>query len=242
MTGERRTRRGGRTAPEARAQTRVEILEAAAEAIARRGFWGMSMRDLAKHMGRGLASFYNYFSSKEDVLFALQQGAFEALIARAEQGVAAVPSPAGRLHALILNHVQYVAEHPYVMRVLVHEAGALPPARRRAVRVLKEKYFDIGLGIVRDILHEAAGTPPPALEIERAAYSVFGMINWVWGWYEPDRHGSAEDVARTISRVALSGLVGTARHAGMQEAVEKKLVKVERRPLITSQPHAQGGG
>ena len=53
------------------------------------------LRDLAKDMGRGLASFYNYFSSKEDVLFALQQGAFEALIARAETMKRGAPLPSG---------------------------------------------------------------------------------------------------------------------------------------------------
>jgi len=43
---------------------RLSILDAAARAIAERGFHGMSMRDLADERGQAVASFYNYFSSK----------------------------------------------------------------------------------------------------------------------------------------------------------------------------------
>ena len=65
---------------ENRDKNQFEILEAAAAAIARDGFHGMSMRALAKATGRGLASFYTYFDSKESVLFAIQSQAFEALV------------------------------------------------------------------------------------------------------------------------------------------------------------------
>ncbi len=45
----------------------------------------MSMRDLAAATRMSLASFYNYFGSKEDLLFELQSRAFETLIAIAEE-------------------------------------------------------------------------------------------------------------------------------------------------------------
>jgi len=77
-----------------RERVREEILEAAASAIAAHGYHGMSMRDLAKATDRSLASFYNYFASKEDVLFALQSRAFENLIATSREVIRTIHSMA----------------------------------------------------------------------------------------------------------------------------------------------------
>lgn len=181
---------------------RLEILGAAAAAIAEHGFHGMTMRGLARATGRGLATFYNYFSSKEDVLFALQSEAFETMTHSAHEALAGVAEPVDRLYVFILNHLRYLAKHTAEMRVLVAEASALPAGRRKTVRLLKEAYFATCRDIVAAIL--ATGLDPA--EVERVTYSVFGMLNWSYGWYDPRHHGSPEDVARTIHAVAVCGL------------------------------------
>ncbi len=194
---------------------RDEILVAAALAIAEHGFHGMTMRGLAKATGRGLASCYTYFGSKEDLLFSLQSEAFERLTSSVKTALLDVDKNVDRLYVFILNHVRYLAEHRAVMRVLVHEASALPAAKRKKVRLLKEGYFQIGRDIVTAIVagrrnspgtDGAAGLDPK--EVERVTYSVFGMINWSYGWYDPKLHGTPQDVARTIHAVAVYGLVG----------------------------------
>ena len=45
------------------------------------------------------------------------------------------------------------------------------------------------------------------MALDRATYSIFGMINWVWAWYEPALHGTPDDVARSIHSLAMCGLV-----------------------------------
>ncbi|MFI5370818.1 MAG: TetR/AcrR family transcriptional regulator [Candidatus Eisenbacteria bacterium] len=189
---------------------RMDILTAAARLLAQRGFHGMSMRDLAAASGMNLANLYNYFTSKDELLFALQTRAFETLIAASEAAVTGATDPEERLHAFILNHVRYVAEHSDVMRVLVEEAGELPPEHRRVVRRLKERYFEIGHVLVEGVLSGGNGATRrdrDAAAIERATYCVFGMLNWIYAWYQPRRHGSPLDVARTIHRTAMGGLV-----------------------------------
>ncbi len=231
--------------PGKRQEARTEILAAAARVIADHGYHGMSMRELARATGRGLATFYNYFASKEEVLFALQKGAFETLLKSSEAAIAHTTAPSERLHVFILNHVRYVAEHPEVMRVLVHEAGALPSRRRGVVRRLKNRYFDVGQSIVAEILQHGCGavalTPARSasgLEIERITYALFGMMNWMWSWYRPSRHGSPEDVARELGRVALCGMLTQCPLAPVQAAAEERLASLERPPLI--QTSAQG--
>lgn len=191
-----------------RDEGRTEVLERAASAIAEHGYHGMSMRDLARATGRGLATFYHLFASKEDILFELQQRAFQRLVASATPLLTADGDAIDRLHAFITNHVRYFVEQPDVMRVLVQEASALPPKRRAEIRTLKRRYFEIGEALLRDVIARRAPVSDPR-ELERATYCMFGMLNWIYGWYEPTRHGPPEVLAKTISTVTVSGASGS---------------------------------
>lgn len=205
-----------KSVPRARRQQqgRQDILTAAARLLATHGYHGMAMRDLSRATRMSLANLYNYFSSKEDLAFALQTRAFETLISSAEQALDGVDGPEERLYAFILSHVRYITTHRDITRVLVEEAGELPSRRRRAVRALKERYFAIGRDLVRAVSESGCGVPGAVPigpqtqpEIDRSTYNIFGMLNWVYGWYDAERHGNPQDVARSIHRLALCGLV-----------------------------------
>jgi TetR/AcrR family transcriptional regulator, cholesterol catabolism regulator len=224
--------------PSRQHEGRLEILEAAARFIAHHGFHGMSMRDLARATGKSLAGFYNYYRSKEDVLFELQLRAFETLVHSAEAAIAAAENPLARFYAFILQHLQYVASHPDVMHVLVEEAGALPAQRHRVIRAAKERYFAIGQRLMGEVIQSSGSgvrRRRPAVsstELERITYAVFGMLNWTYGWYRPDRHGSPEELARTIYRISLRGLGADQSGDTGIASVEARLTARQLPPLL----------
>lgn len=115
----------------ARDESRAEVMLRAATAMARHGYHGMSMRDLAKSARRSLASSTTCCQSKEDILFELQRTSFESLIESAEAVLTSTTDPDARLDAFVDNHVRFFVEKPDVMRVLVVEASALPPRAAR---------------------------------------------------------------------------------------------------------------
>lgn len=223
-------------------QQRRKILEAAAGFIARNGYHGMTMRGLAKATSRSLATAYNYFSSKEEILFALQKEAFESLIEAAERALDEVQPPSERLYRFILNHISYFTAHADVMRVLVHEAGSLPPAKRRGIRKLKKRYFEIGQAVIEQVLQEGCGQPGVSqrsawdtgdeIEIERITYSLFGMLNWIYSWYEPKRHGDARELAHTMRHLILCGAVKSCPAIESEIDLEPHVESVKTWPLI----------
>jgi AcrR family transcriptional regulator len=204
-----------------------DILSAAATFIAHNGYHGTSMRDLAKATGRGLSSLYTYFPSKEALLYALQTRAFESLIESAE-GAASQGEPAEqRLYAFILNHIRYFLAHPDVMRVLVQEARVLPARYRRRIRVHKERYYVLAEGMLAELAdgrgpRRAASRLTPE-ELEKMTYGFFGVVNWVWAWYEPKRHGKPHDVARTLHALVVRGATGHLPDESVWHAVEQDL-------------------
>lgn len=180
----------------------VETLNAAAGMLAERGFHGMSMRELARATGQNLSSLYNDFANKEALLLAIQLRAFEALnhaVGAACQGACGAEE---QLFAFIYQHVRYVVDNGAVMKVLVTEAGALGPEQRQQVRTLKERYYHQ----LQPIVAALAPADASPQQVEHATYHVFGMLNWLYGWYEPRRHGSADDLAQSVYALALVGL------------------------------------
>ncbi len=186
---------------------KTEILAAAAQAFAEHGYHGMSMRDLARATHRSPATLYNYVDSKEDLLYLIQRDAFEELIAAAKTALEGSTDALDRLHRFVQSHVSFFANRAHLLRVLIHEASALPQARRAEIRALKEDYFRMGQDIVRAVMRTRASGEPGALDVERNAYCLFGMLNWTYGWYEPTRHGDAQELARIIEHAALDGVV-----------------------------------
>lgn len=197
------------------------------------------MRDLAKATGRGLSSLYTYFPSKEALLFALQTRAFDTLLHSADAAVASVRTPDQRLYAFVLNHVRYFTAHDDVMRVLMHEAKVLPARQRKEVRALKERYYSLAESLVAMMVSSSPSGKGRAsradgIEVERLTYGLFGMLNWVWAWYEQDRHGDARDVARTIHAMATRGLGRPIHGRRDWAAVDAAVDRIEIRSLIES--------
>jgi AcrR family transcriptional regulator len=194
--------------PERQSPGLIEILDAAAHAFAEHGYHGMSMRDLAKATKRSPATLYNYVDSKEDLLYLIQRDAFDGLLGAGRAALADVTDPDERLHRFVLSHVQFFAEKTHLMRLLIHEASALPPKRRSEIRERKEAYFELGRGIVRELARRALGAEPNPQSVERCTYILFGTLNWIYGWYEPQRHGDDAELARAIESFALHGISG----------------------------------
>jgi hypothetical protein len=124
------------------------------------------------------------------------------------------------------------------MHVLVQEAGALPAERRHVIRAAKERYFQIALKLVADVVNRKASAsrrpkrPVDPAELERMTYALFGMINWTYGWYRPKEHGSPEELARTIYRVSVRGLQAEHPVDLQIAAVEARLAARQRPPLL----------
>ncbi len=78
----------------------------------------------------------------------------------------------------------------------------------------------------------SAGGRGGGAALERATYSMFGMLNWIYGWYEPARHGTPHEVARTIHRIAMSGVIGRGPGAASLAATERHVERVAVRSPI----------
>jgi AcrR family transcriptional regulator len=181
------------------------LLAAAARVFAQRGYHQTSMRDLARASGVSLAGVYYYVQSKEELLFLIQNRNFEAVVAGMRERLAGVTDPVERLARFIDNHLDYFAAHMAEMKVLSHEAGALTGEYLQQVNAKKREYTRVLMDILADV-EQSHG--PAHVNRRVAAYSLFGMMNWIYNWYDPLGDVGVELLGQSVCRLFLGGYVG----------------------------------
>jgi AcrR family transcriptional regulator len=178
------------------------LLAAAACVFAARGYHRTSMRDLARASRMSLAGMYYYVEGKEDLLFEIQKSSFELVRRGAEEAVGGATTPEERLQAFIRHHVTFFASHMDEMKVLSHEAESLTGAPLEEVRRLKRAYVGLCLDLLAAVDAQDGGR---RTDRHVAAYTLFGMMNWIYTWYDPAGPVGVDELAESICRLFLNG-------------------------------------
>ena len=181
------------------------LLAQAAQVFADRGYHQTSMRDLAKATGVSLSGLYYYVNSKEELLFLIQERNFRAVLTSLRDALPGTRNPVDRLSVFVENHLEFFVSHISEMKVLSHEAGSLTGDYLAKVNTIKREYTLI----LMDILAEIEQTNGPAHVNRRvAAYSLFGMMNWIYTWYNPLGDLDVGLLSQNMCRLFLGGYVG----------------------------------
>jgi len=180
------------------------ILWHAAEVFAEKGFEGASIRDISRSSRVSLSGLYYYFESKQKLLYLIQYHAFSSILEELQSRLAGVADPEKRLAILIQNHLDYFLRHPVESKVLSHEAEALEEPYRREVAAIKRRYYQLAMEIYSELV-EAGGAR--SINPRIAVLGLFGMINWVYTWYNPKVDPQAKELAGTMAQMFLNGVM-----------------------------------
>jgi len=186
------------------------LLAKAAQLMAHEGYHHTSMRDVARAASYSLAGLYHYFESKEDLLFQVQERVFASLLAEQERGVAAAPSLEAKLDVIVRNHLAFFTRHAAELKVCTFELQSLRGNAYRRIEELRRAYYRLVADVVEGLLRRR-GRAADADAVRHATLLVFGSLNWMFMWFDPERDAPSERLGDEIVRFALHGLSGSAR-------------------------------
>lgn len=187
------------------------LLSKAAALIAKNGFNAMTMRELSTALGMSLAGLYHYFASKEDLLFQLQYRTFAALLEQQEKIAEQPGTPEERLERLLTGHLQFYSRHTNELKVCTFELESLGPKPYKLAEEIRRRYYRLMASVVAQVIDGPAAGARETRQSRHASLYIFGMLNWIFMWYDPARHGSVEQIGREMRDMLLHGLKGTKR-------------------------------
>jgi len=179
-----------------------EILFHATGVFCDKGYEGASMRDLSRASGMSLAGLYHYFGSKERLLYLIQKHTFSTILEELKKRLAGVTDPEERIRIFIQNHLEYFVTNQSGLKVLAHEDEALKNGFNSEIAAIKREYYRICLHLMDDLKRERKLD----FNSRTAVMSLFGMINWIYTWYNPRQDGTAKALAQQMSTIVLSGV------------------------------------
>ena len=187
------------------------ILRTSARIFAEKSYHSTSMRDISRATGVSLAGLYHYCESKESLLFLIQDHCFGRVLERLEQRIDGLDDPFEKLRIFIDNHLSFFAANMAEMKVLSHEAESLAGDLHKHVSTKKENYAKLAREILRDI--QERQTPGARIDPTVATYALFGMMNWIYNWYDPSGKLSVAQLVDNITRLFLAGFLSEADEA-----------------------------
>ena len=224
----------------------AEILDYATEIFADKGYEGASMRDLSRLSGTSLAGLYYYFESKEKLLYFIQQHTFTTILERLRERLAFSSDPEERVRIFVHNHVDYSVAKQKAMKVLSHEDDVLKNGYGEELTAVKREYYRICVGLVDDLAKAegltAIGAHAAAtggVDTRTAVMSLFGMMNWLYTWYNPRIDPDAEVLAREMSDVFLGGLRCRTATAGKATRPSGESVRAKKKASAAKEPAAK---
>ncbi len=195
----RRTRAG--------TQQKLEnLLAGAAALIAGKGYEQTAIRDVGRETGVSLPGMYYYFKSKEDLLFQIPHRTFASLLDAQQAVQDAGDPPERRLRRLIVGHLAFYAQHPNEMKVCTFELESLKGQPYERIKELRRRYYGLLAGVIGDALRCRRRSDSNRLVVRHLTLFAFGMLNWIFMWYDPARDGPVERLGEEMTEMVLHGL------------------------------------
>ncbi len=156
-------------------ERRVVTIEAVVELAGEQNPHGITTAAIAKRMGLTQGALFRHFPNKDAILQAVMEWVADRLMSRIETAVQAASSPLAALERMFMAHVDFIAEHPGIPRLLFGELQhAAETGAKRMAQTLVRRY-----GERLDRLFQqgkACGELDAGLDCDAAATLFIGTI------------------------------------------------------------------
>jgi TetR/AcrR family transcriptional regulator, cholesterol catabolism regulator len=180
------------------------ILKASAKIFAEKGFHHTSVRDIARATKMSLSGLYYYFTTKEELLYLIQERCFVTLLQRWEQAADPQVDVRARIRAFAENHLSFFLHNMPEMKVMAHEDESLTGDFQDKILVLKRRYVKVIMDLIGELQGQGGGK---AIDLRVATFALFGMMNWIHTWYQAKRDLPFPQLIEQMLRIYFFGLL-----------------------------------
>lgn len=188
-----------RRRPERSSRTREAIIEAAAHILAREGYEGTSLEEVALAAGVVRATVYYHFASKEALYEAVILAAGTTGVRHVTEAVEGGGSDREVFLRFLAGNIAETLD-PASRYIYQYELVRTDPETRRRVRASQRAYVEAVADIIRQGQEAGeflAGDP------KVLAYLVIGAVGSLTRWFRQDGAVSTDDIREIVARLVL---------------------------------------
>jgi AcrR family transcriptional regulator len=149
-------------------------------------------------------SLYYYIRSKEELLYLVVRDPIRQAYNKLEEIVKSDMPATEKITQAISNHVSIFHQHYPHIAVYLHDFhNMMEKLKGNSIETPKEYQQ-----LLAQLLQQGvdSGELRGDLDVMVAGYAILGMCNWMYRWYTPEGHLSAEAIAEVFTKLVLEGL------------------------------------
>lgn len=181
-----------------------QLLLTAAHVFATQGMDKASMSQIAKEAGVSKSLLYHYYPSKDALIFAIIHTHLEALDAALEQARDEALPPEQHLEKLVLTVLEKYVGADDQHKVQLNAGPALTEAQQERIHAIERRIVKRFSTLIREI-HPALDNAARPL-LTPVTMSLFGIMNWVYMWFDDSGPISRGDYAKVATTLILEGV------------------------------------
>lgn len=185
---------------------REEILAAATESFARRGYPGTDLRDVAAKIGLSKGTFYRYFPTKEALFLAAADRGMRLLVESVNGDAEKARGPLERIVRGTRAYLSFYHDHPEFVELLVQERAEFRDRKRPTYFVHRDANIEPWHELFRSLIRQGLVRRAPVNRITDVFNAaLYGAIftNYFEGRRRPPRRQAGE-----ILDVLFRGILG----------------------------------
>lgn len=197
------------TAPRERRNRDQEMISAALQLFAQKGYPATSVQELADAIGVLKGSIYHYIGSKEDLLFRIFNDAHVENERLMDELTELDVEPLERLREYLERSMRITLNNVERTTLYFRDWRHLTGERREILVRHRAQYDRFLRNLIKDV-YNARGASEH-VDLKHVSSFIIGATNWVADWFRPDRGESIEKIAADYTVLALAAILGGQR-------------------------------
>lgn len=178
------------------------IAKVSAQLFGIKGYLQTSMDDIATALKVTKGGVYHYFPSKTEILYFICSTYVDLDLEGLERSLSGLQKCTEKIRFIVFRHINHYVNHTAAAKTLLNEAYNLSPKYLREVRARERRYYEIVSGVISEFL----GTKSRKDLVTSLALTLFGMMNWIYSWYDPKGAVNPEELSQLIYEVFTNGI------------------------------------
>ncbi|NIB42779.1 TetR/AcrR family transcriptional regulator [Pseudomaricurvus alkylphenolicus] len=181
------------------------ILEAAREVFEERGYDKATVAEIAEKIDVVEGTVFSYFSSKRTLVLKVMEQFYEQITELIESGIKGVEGTRNRLHYVIWNHLNIVANNSALCGVILRESRGLDIELAQQVHELNKRYTHIVVEVIREGIEQGDIQADTSATLVRN--TIFGTIeHYLWDLVGGGVDTDIDAVAADLTNLVFEGI------------------------------------
>ncbi|MFS0916395.1 TetR/AcrR family transcriptional regulator [Brevibacillus sp. 179-C 1.1 NHS] len=184
---------------------RERIIETSMRLFEANGYHKVTVDQIVKESGTSKGGFYHNFKSKDELLYIIHDQFITYVLEKAEEAYENWDTPTERLQAIVKSFVMMIDLYRSQVTIFYQESLFLAPEYYTDIETKRDRYKKIMFTVISDGIE--SGEFRPELPVPIVSMAIFGMVNWIYKWYQKSGTYSIEQIADIYADMVLHSVL-----------------------------------